>query len=139
MFVFFLSFFRMSQFKAYLELVLSELEPISCTSSSQEARPYTCQHRHGETTHQYSSKYVHCSSDALKSLKKNQWKPWFPAKITFKKKWFCFVFLKLFLTFFYKFLGGSGPLDNARTIPEWFKKKKKLQKLTILYPNRSKL
>ena len=40
-------------------------------------------------------------------------------------------------------LGCSGPLDNARTIPEWFKNnlKKKNQKsynkFTILYQNRS--
>ena len=38
-------------------------------------------------------------------------------------------------------LGCSGPLDNARTIPEWLtnKLKKLAKKFTILYQNRSEL
>ena len=31
------------------------------------------------------------------------------------------LYTYFFKTFFYKFLGGSGPLDNARTIPEWLR------------------
>ena len=48
------------------------------------------------------------------------------------------VFCYFYLPFFTRFLGCSGPLDNAKTIPEWLKKNlnkfaKSFKKITILY------
>ena len=48
---------------------------------------------------------------------------------------FIFILFLFFNLFLQGFLGCSGPLDNARTIPEWLKNnlKKYAQKLKIVY------
>ena len=72
-------------------------------------------------------------TDAIKNLARAP-----PCPGAFQKsipgKLSCSIFIS-----FHILLGGSGPLDNARTIPEWFTFFLNGKTITILYPNRSKL